>query len=101
MYVIIWEYRVKAEHQAEFEEIYSPGGAWVQLFKQATGYLGTELLQDPNDSDRYITIDRWKSLPHYETFLVQWKAEYAALDTQCEDLTKRETLLGGWESLSR
>jgi heme-degrading monooxygenase HmoA len=99
MYLIIWEYRVKPEQVAKFEEIYAANGAWAQLFKEATGYLGTELLHDPNDANRYITIDRWKSSQDYETFLLQWKAEYESLDAQCEGLTEHETSLGRWESV--
>jgi heme-degrading monooxygenase HmoA len=100
MYVIIWEYRVTPEHLAKFEEIYASNGAWAQLFKKAPGYLGTELLHDPNDADRYLTIDRWESSQDYELFLLQWKAEYAILDAQCAWLTEQETLLGTLESLT-
>ena len=46
MYVIIWKYRVKADHVTEFEEIYSATGAWAKLFQKSKGYLGTELLSD-------------------------------------------------------
>lgn len=101
MYVIIWEYVVKPQHIVEFEEIYGSKGVWAQLFKKAAGYLGTELLHDPDDAYRYITIDRWKSSQDYETFLVQWKAEYTSLDTQCEGLTQHETRLGKWRSITR
>jgi hypothetical protein len=46
MYLILWEYHVKPEKRAEFEQIYSPGGAWAELFQKGTGYLGTELMRD-------------------------------------------------------
>lgn len=101
MYIIIWEYRVKPERVAEFEEVYAANGAWAQLFKKEAGYLATELLNDPNEAYRYITIDRWKSSQDYEAFLLQWEAEYAALDTQCEHLTEQESLLGKWEPVTR
>jgi heme-degrading monooxygenase HmoA len=100
MYVIIWEYRVKPEGVAKFEEIYAANGTWAQLFEKSEGFLSTELLHDPNDAQRYLTIDRWESLQDYETFLLQWKADYAALDTQCEELTEHETLLSKGEYLS-
>ena len=99
MVIIIWEYQVKAERTAEFENIYSINGAWTELFRKAMGYRGTELLRDPNHSQRYITIDRWASSQDYESFLLQWKTEYAMLDMQCAGLTEKESLLGKWESL--
>ena len=99
MYVIIWEYQVKSERIAEFEQIYGPGGRWADLFKNGHGYLGTELLRDPEDIHRYLTIDRWVSSEDYELFLSQWKKEYEALDLQCEDLTEQETRSGKWKAV--
>ena len=101
MYVVIWEYQVRAECLAEFEETYSAGGAWARLFQNSAGFLGTELLRDETDPHRYVTIDRWRSSQDYESFLQQLQTEYDALDRQCEDLTNQETLLGKWETVSR
>lgn len=101
MYVIIWEYQVRAEHVAEFEEIYSATGAWAKLFGKSKGYLGTELLSDKEHSNRYITIDRWISSQEYASFLTGWKKEYEDLDARCEGLTEQEILFGKWEMNSR
>ena len=100
MVVIIWEYKVRAERVAEFEQVYSAHGAWAELFGKAEGYRGTELLRDPNDAGRYITLDRWDSTSHYELFLSRWKTEYAALDAQCAGLTENEFHSGKWELVS-
>ncbi len=99
MYVIIWEYQVKADRVANFEKIYSANGKWAELFRKDESFLGTELLRDENHPHRYITIDRWTSLQDYESFLSRWKTEYAILDAQCGMLTEQETLLGKWESI--
>lgn len=93
MYIILWEYHVKAEKQADFEQIYSPSGAWVELFKKGAGYLGTELLRDETNSLRYITIDRWESKSAYKVFLSMWEQAYGELDAQGAGLTERESLL--------
>lgn len=100
MYAILWEYRVRPEHVVEFEEIYGANGAWAHLFNQETGYLGTELLRDPDNFHRYITIDRWKSAQDHDAFLLRWQTEYAALDAKCAELTEQESLLGKWESMT-
>jgi heme-degrading monooxygenase HmoA len=97
MYVLIWQFQVRAGHTAEFEKIYSTSGAWTKLFKKAEGFLDTQLLRSENDPCRYITIDRWTSSGDYESFRSQWKSEYARLDGQSKDLTEQETLLGKWE----
>jgi len=94
MYVIIWEYQVKAERLVAFEKIYASNGAWAELFRKEEGYLGTELLRDSNQPQRYITIDRWTSSEAYDSFRAKWKDEYKALDARCQNLTERESLLG-------
>ena len=99
MYVIIWEYQIKPEKQSEFEKIYAPQGAWAELFKKGSGYLGTELLRAEEHPQHYITIDRWDSEAEYKKFLAHWQSEYKALDKQCEGLTERESLRGKWASL--
>ena len=94
MFIIVWGYQVGAEKRAAFEEIYSPDGAWGQLFKKGAGYLGTELLHSTEYPGRYLTIDRWNSKEDYESFLSQWKDEYENLDRECEGLTEDESCLG-------
>jgi heme-degrading monooxygenase HmoA len=93
MYLIVWEYRIRPETRAEFEQIYSATGAWAELFQKGAGYVGTELLRDETTPLRYITIDRWKSKAEYEAFLSAWRQEYETLDAQCEGLTEHESLL--------
>lgn len=96
MYLILWEYHVKLQKQAEFEEIYSPTGAWAELFQKGEGYLGTELLHDETSPRRYLTIDRWESKAAYETFLSVQEQAYKEMDARCEGLTEHESLLGKW-----
>ncbi|MBL8102068.1 MAG: antibiotic biosynthesis monooxygenase [Anaerolineales bacterium] len=94
MYLILWEYHVKLEAREKFEQIYSPTGAWAELFQNGAGYLGTELLLDETDPQKYLTIDLWVSKEAYESFLERWKQEYEMLDKQCAGLTKHEVPLG-------
>jgi heme-degrading monooxygenase HmoA len=99
LHIILWEYQVKPERRSEFESIYSPNGAWAELFKKGIGYTGTEFLQDETNPRRYLTIDRWESKEDYETFLSQHKKEYRALDAQCDGLTESESLIGKWTTI--
>ena len=60
---------VKADRSAEFEKIYGENGAWVKLFQNGSGYLGTELLLD---SKAALSVPDNRSLGFevdYETFL--------------------------------
>jgi len=94
MYVIIWEYQVKASREHDFEKYYAPNGVWAKLFRRAAGYLNSELIRDPKHPRRYVTIDRWISAEAYDAFRAKWKDDYDALDTHCGNLMERESLLG-------
>jgi heme-degrading monooxygenase HmoA len=95
----LWEFSVVPLRQAEFERHYGPDGSWVQLFRRAPGYLGTELLHDRADSLRYVTIDRWQSAEDWQAFRLRFSEQYEALDRRCEELTAREAPLGEYAAL--
>lgn len=99
MYIIIWEYQVKPDKQSEFERTYASNGVWAELFKNAEGYLGTELIQSDKTPETYTTIDRWESKESYENFLLQWQAEYNKLDELCEGLTEHEKRIGDFRQI--
>ena len=94
VYCRIWEYRVRADHLAEFEAGYGADGDWAELFRRASGYLRTELFRDHDDLTRFLTIDYWESRGSYESFRSRFNADYEALDSRFEDLTTSENLVG-------
>jgi quinol monooxygenase YgiN len=97
-YVYVWEFQVAPERKQEFLAAYGPSGAWSLLFRRATGYVETLLLQDQAHPGRFLTIDRWSSQSARDAFLAEFHAEYEALDRACESLTQHESSLGSyWE----
>jgi len=96
-YVTIWEFRVRGDRREEFERHYGPQGSWVALFRQAAGYVGTELLHDRSDPLRYLTIDRWTDADAYRAFRAGFAGPYAVLDQACEGLTTHEAAIGEFE----
>jgi heme-degrading monooxygenase HmoA len=95
-HVILWEFRVRLGSEADFESAYGSEGAWVRLFAQGDGYLGTELLRHSSVPRRYATIDRWRSADDFAHFRRAHAAQYAALDARCEAWTETETQIGTW-----
>lgn len=96
-FVYVWVYEVSPESSDAFRELYGPNGPWVDLFRRAPGYLGTELLADRNRQGRFVTVDRWESEQAFSDFRSMFAAEFDRLDRQGEELTVRETLLGEFE----
>jgi heme-degrading monooxygenase HmoA len=94
--VYVWEFLVDEASRVEFERRYGPRGSWAALFGRAPGYLGTELLRDETTPGRYLTLDRWSSAAAYRAFREQFAADYAALDLECEALTRAEKALGNF-----
>jgi heme-degrading monooxygenase HmoA len=99
-YLTIWEFRVRAGCENEFESVYGPRGDWVRLFSKVQGFIRTELNHDLNDRHRYLTLDYWSSKEAYETFRERHQAEYRTLDQRCERLTERETAVGIFERVA-
>ena len=96
-YATVWEFRVRTDRREEFERDYGPQGSWARLFRQAKGYIGTELLRDRSEPLRYLTIDRWASLEAYHAFHAEFAQAYAALDERCAELTTHEAALGEYD----
>jgi heme-degrading monooxygenase HmoA len=93
-YTYVWEFIAGPDHLEEFERNYGPQGSWVELFRQAPGYIETLLLRDSTEPLRFLTIDRWESAEVYRRFRSEFSRQYADLDRRCERLTTRETLIG-------
>ncbi|MEQ8362836.1 MAG: antibiotic biosynthesis monooxygenase family protein [Cyclobacteriaceae bacterium] len=97
VFTYIWEYRVKPEHVDAFEHAYGSNGDWVRLFKKGTGHISTELHQDINHSDRFITIDCWTSKEAFDKFKKQFHEEFKTLDERFETFTTSEKHIGDFE----
>ncbi len=94
MIVIAWEFRVQSSRAAEFERAYGPEGDWARLFGRSPAYRGTELLRDPDDPERYLTLDRWDDVADFDAFKAGHGDDYHALDLACEPLCAEERLVG-------
>jgi heme-degrading monooxygenase HmoA len=99
-FLVIWEFQVNTAAKLAFEQAYGPAGDWVRLFSRSPDYRGTQLLRDIDWPGRYLTFDHWTSREALRQFKQTHRADYDALDKQCEALTDNESLLGEFESLS-
>jgi quinol monooxygenase YgiN len=96
-FVVLWEFRVRADKRREFERVYGPDGVWVKFFRGGKGYVRTELIRDLETPRRYMTIDFWSSRAVYLRFKKHNQTEYRAIDEKCESLMEAEALLGTFE----
>jgi heme-degrading monooxygenase HmoA len=94
MYRIVWEYDVRAKEVDQFEEVYGREGLWTKLFSNSPDYVGTELFRSSANSNRFITLDCWRSRATYESFRKNHAAEFAHLDEWCDRLVEHERTLG-------
>ncbi|MBZ5525878.1 MAG: antibiotic biosynthesis monooxygenase [Acidobacteriia bacterium] len=95
-YVIVWEFRIRREVEAEFVEKYGPEGDWARFFRRSRGYLRTELVRDVADDFRFLTLDYWQTEEEFNEFRKQNLAGYERLDRELESLTEQETRLGAF-----
>ena len=97
-YIRIWEFLIKPEMRNDFERIYGSEGDWAQLFWKSDEFLFTELYRDPENENRYVTIDGFRSKKGFEKILGEFKEEYDVLDRRCEVLTISERHIGDFVS---
>jgi len=98
-YIVIWEFQVRPEKEVEFERVYGPNGEWAQLFRRAAGYIRTDLLRDREVWGRYLVLDHWDCVAHYDAFRAAHSTEYSELDQRCEAITLREVRIGNFSDL--
>lgn len=93
-FAYVWEYTVDPGQKAEFLSAYKPDGAWTRLMSRHGGFLGTELLGDVDNDNRFITVDYWTSKSERDAFRTEFASEYAQLDADCESCTLSESFIG-------
>jgi heme-degrading monooxygenase HmoA len=94
--VIVWEFQIRHEAEAEFLEKYGPEGIWARLFRQSPEYLRTELVRDVAAAERFLTLDYWQSEEAFIEFRKKYLVDYERLDKELQGLTEQETRLGAF-----
>ena len=74
MIALVFSYEVR--EPGGFERAYGADGDWAQFFRQARGYIGTELLRDVETPSRYLVVDRWETAEAYNVFAAERREEY-------------------------
>ena len=97
MLVIVWEYMVKPEMVAEFEDVYRPDGAWGVLFREAPGFVNITLMKGLRDPHHFLIADRWTSETLYEEFKRARASEYDALHDRGRRLIESEREIGRFD----
>ena len=92
-------FRYDARDAEDFERAYGADGEWAKFFRQGDGYIGTELLRDVEEPDRYLVIDRWESAEAYTAFLAAHGAEYLQRTDDARLYYLHELRMGTFENI--
>ncbi len=92
-------FRYDARDPEDFERAYGSDGEWAHFFRQGAGYIGTELLRDVDEPDRYIVIDRWESPEAYTAFLEENSDEYLRRSDDAHFYCLPELRMGTFENV--
>ena len=92
-------FRYEVREPEEFERVYGPDGDWAQFFRQGRGYIGTELLHDVEELERFLVIDRWESIEAYNAFLAEHRDEYLRRADESRFYYVQELRFGTFENV--
>jgi quinol monooxygenase YgiN len=95
-YIVVWEFQVKPECEAEFVAAYGPEGDWARLFRRSPEFQGLELLGSAGNTGRFFTLDHWSSSAAMDVFLQTNATAYDVLDRRFSGLTVWERRIGGF-----
>lgn len=96
-FVVVWEFRARAEAVERFRHVYGPQGDWALLFAQSGDFVRTDLVSDPMNPVVFRTHDYWTSREAYDRFRQEHAAEYKAIDDRCEAMTESEVEIGRFD----
>src|SRR5215207_872564 len=96
-HIIIWQYDIVPAARDDFERAFRSDGDWAALFRASADFLGTQLLRDLAQPDRYMTLDRWRTADSFAAFKRAHAASYDDLDRRCAQLTVAEAFVGSFE----
>jgi heme-degrading monooxygenase HmoA len=97
--VIALVFRYEVRDPEEFAGVYGPDGEWAQFFRRGVGYIGTELLHDVDEPERYLVIDRWESADAYNAFLAEFQDEYMRRSDEARFYYIQELRFGTFENV--
>jgi len=97
--VIVLVFRYEARDTEDFARVYGPDGDWAQFFRQGRGYIGSELLRDVEEPERFLVIDRWESADDYQTFLADHGEEYVRRSDEARVQFVQELRFGTFENV--
>ena len=97
MIALVFRYEVRDVEA--FERVYGPEGEWAQFFRAGRGYIGTELLHDLDEPERYLVIDRWESVDAYNAFVDEHQAEYLRHSDEARMHYVQELRFGTFENV--
>jgi heme-degrading monooxygenase HmoA len=97
--VIALVFRYEVRDPEQFERVYGSNGEWAQFFRGGAGYIGTELLRDLEEPERYLVIDRWESTDAYNAFLEEHREEYLRRSDETRFHYVQELRFGTFENV--
>jgi heme-degrading monooxygenase HmoA len=92
-------FRYEARDADDFKRAYGPEGEWAQFFRQGQGYIGTELLNDVEEPERFLVIDRWESIEAYNGFIAERQEEYLRRSDETRFYYVQELRFGTFENV--
>ena len=99
MIAIVWQFDVRPDCSAEFEEFYGANGGWTAMNRRSRSYLGSSFLVDQNVPSRYLMIEYWSEMLVYERHKTNQHTDITELEARRNELVVSIEPLGIFTAL--
>ena len=99
MIAFVWQFDVREDSRAAFEDIYGANGEWTALARRSRSYLGSAFLRDQVMPTRYLLTEYWSEMLVYERHLQDFSDEIASLNARRDSMVASVQPLGVFTAL--
>jgi len=96
---VVWQFEVKPDARAAFEQFYGADGEWTMLSRKSRSFIGSSFLREFSQEPRYLLIEYWSEMLPYERHLADLSDEIAALERSREEMVVAAMPLGVFNAL--
>jgi len=94
-----WEFEIRKDREARFEQLFGADGPWHALARRSRSFLGSSFLRDLAQPTRYVLVEYWSEMLVYEKHQADFSDEIRQIEVERDRLVDTMTPTGIFAAL--